>query len=74
MTPDLASVDVVFKRINAFLRRSQSGGHKGPLEIIDDVFDIIKVATRADQIWGLTPPLKSFLVWEVDREEQLLHH
>lgn len=55
-------------------RLSQSGGHKGPLEIIDDVFDIIEVATRADQIWGLTPPLMSFLVGELDREEQLLHH
>ena len=74
MTPDLASVDVVSKRINAFLRRSQTCGHKGPLEIIDGVFDIIEVATRADQLWGLTPPLMSFLVGELDREEQLSHH
>ena len=52
MTPDLASVDVVSKRINAFLRRSQSGGHKGALEIIDDVFDIIEVV---GMLQGLIP-------------------
>lgn len=40
------------ERIDAFLGRFQAGGHKGLLEVVDDVFDVFQAETDADEIWG----------------------
>ena len=40
------------ERIDALLGRLQPGGHKGLLEIIDDVFDVFQAETHPDEVRG----------------------